>query len=259
MRLYEQSVVSANVQGAGSRRTSFSCAARFERATDTGGANAERTQREAQALRRVTAALDRLPACAVIVVNDELTLLLFQLLQTPTNPLEPLPFDRESFAWLVGWHTGAGRCDSNLRLAKSDMQGLAPDILKQDRLRDHITVRAGGVAAIAPSFSNVLPMRLSVSLARSSADGRFRRSKYETSRRRISRYRSPCDPTPSSNHSSNRLNAARVSRGSSRRTSSKGTWTLLFFPDRARLLSCHLSWRESALSWLPSQPSCGSR
>jgi hypothetical protein len=36
--------------------------------------------------------------------------------------------------------TGAGRCDRNPRLAKSDMQGLAPDILKQDRLRDHITV-----------------------------------------------------------------------------------------------------------------------
>lgn len=101
-------------------------------------------------------------------------------LATPTNPLEPLPFDRESFAWLVGWHTGAGRCDRNPRLAKSDMQGLAPDILKQDRLRDHITVLG------------------------------WRRGRYR-----------------------------------SRRMSCKGTWTLLFFPDRARLRSCHLSWRES--------------
>jgi len=130
----------AIVKARSSPRTSFSCGARFERATDPRGANAERTQSEAQSRRHVTAALDHLPACAVIVVNDELALLPFQLLQTPTNPLEPLPFDRESFTWLVRWHTGAGRCDGNPRLAKSDRPGLAPDILKQDRLRDHITV-----------------------------------------------------------------------------------------------------------------------
>src|SRR5678815_4858380 len=58
-----------------------------------------------------------------------------------------------------------------------------------------------------PDSSSVLLTRSNVSSASTSGAGRLRRSKYATSRWRISRYRSPCESEPSSSQRSNRVNA----------------------------------------------------
>src|ERR1700675_3313789 len=95
--------------------------ARFERATDSAGANAKRIHRDAQPVRHVAAAIDLLPPRVAIVLNDQLALIRLQLLQTAIEALEALLPGREAFIRLGERHPAPCRRAGAMRLVKVDM------------------------------------------------------------------------------------------------------------------------------------------